>query len=158
MIGTFRSTRGLRDEGASAVEFALLVPLLLIVVFGIIAFGLLLFAQISATHAAREGARLAAVGVDDCDDWVDTVTTRAGGANTTATTLEITDTDGDGDVDPGDTAVATVEFSTSESANAALEAAVGIVSLVPGGGLVMPDTLTASAEARVERVKAETSC
>jgi Flp pilus assembly protein TadG len=44
------------------VEFALLLPLLAIMVFGLIDFGRLLNAQISVTEAAREGARLAALG------------------------------------------------------------------------------------------------
>lgn len=44
------------------MEFALLVPILLLIVFGIIDFGRALNAQITLTQAAREGARLAAVG------------------------------------------------------------------------------------------------
>jgi len=44
------------------VEFALLLPLLLLLVFGIIDFGRALNAQITLTQAAREGARLAALG------------------------------------------------------------------------------------------------
>ncbi len=50
------------DRGATAVEFALLVPLLLLLVFGIIDFGRALNAQITITQAAREGARLASLG------------------------------------------------------------------------------------------------
>ena len=51
-----------RDRGSVAVEFALLLPLLLLLVFGIIDFGRALNAQITLTQAAREGARLAALG------------------------------------------------------------------------------------------------
>lgn len=51
-----------RDRGAAAVEFALLLPVLLLIVFGIIDFGRALNAQITLTQAAREGARLAALG------------------------------------------------------------------------------------------------
>lgn len=51
-----------QDRGAAAVEFALLLPLLLLLVFGIIDFGRALNAQITLTQAAREGARLAALG------------------------------------------------------------------------------------------------
>ena len=51
-----------RDRGAAAVEFALLLPLLLLLVFGIIDFGRALNAQITLTQAAREGARLDALG------------------------------------------------------------------------------------------------
>jgi Flp pilus assembly protein TadG len=43
------------------VEFALLLPLLLLIVFGIVDFGRALNAQITLTQAAREGARLAAL-------------------------------------------------------------------------------------------------
>ena len=49
------------DRGSVAVEFALLLPMLLLIVFGIIDFGRALNAQITLTQAAREGARLAAV-------------------------------------------------------------------------------------------------
>lgn len=51
-----------RERGAAAVEFALLLPLLLLIVFGIIDFGRALNTQITLTQAAREGARLAALG------------------------------------------------------------------------------------------------
>ena len=51
-----------RDRGAVAVEFALLLPMLLLLVFGIIDFGRALNAQITLTQAAREGARLASLG------------------------------------------------------------------------------------------------
>jgi len=46
------------DRGAAVVEFALLLPALLLLVFGIIDFGRALNAQITLTQAAREGARL----------------------------------------------------------------------------------------------------
>jgi Flp pilus assembly protein TadG len=51
-----------RDRGAAAVEFALLLPLLMLLVFGIVDFGRALNAQITLTQAAREGARMAALG------------------------------------------------------------------------------------------------
>ncbi len=55
--------RLLRSEtGAAAVETALVMPLLLMVVFGVVDFGRLLNAQITLTQAAREGARWAALG------------------------------------------------------------------------------------------------
>jgi hypothetical protein len=52
-----------RDEGgAVALEFAIVVPLLLVLIIGMLEFGLMYQAQLAVTHAAREGARLAAVG------------------------------------------------------------------------------------------------
>jgi len=50
------------DRGAAAVEFALLLPLLLLIVLGIVDFGRMLNAQVTLTQAAREGARLVALG------------------------------------------------------------------------------------------------
>jgi Flp pilus assembly protein TadG len=57
-----RGSRKAADRGAAAVEFALCLPLLLLLVFGIIDFGRMLNAQITLTQAANEGARLAALG------------------------------------------------------------------------------------------------
>jgi Flp pilus assembly protein TadG len=54
-----------RDRGAAAVEFALLLPILLMIVFGIIDFGRALNAQITLTQAAREGARLESLNQPD---------------------------------------------------------------------------------------------
>ena len=50
------------SEGASAVEFALVLPLLVLFLFGIIEFGLAFARAQGMEAAAREGARLAAVG------------------------------------------------------------------------------------------------
>jgi Flp pilus assembly protein TadG len=52
------------DRGAAAVELALVTPFLLLLLFGIIDFGRMLNAQITATEAAREAARSAALGED----------------------------------------------------------------------------------------------
>lgn len=50
------------DSGAAAVEFALVLPLLLLLVFGIMDFGRAYNMQIALTQAAREGVRVAALG------------------------------------------------------------------------------------------------
>ena len=50
-----------RDRGATAVEVALLMPILLVLVMGIVDFGRALHAQITLTQAAREGVRVAAL-------------------------------------------------------------------------------------------------
>jgi Flp pilus assembly pilin Flp len=56
------------QEGAAAVEFALLLPLLVLLLFGMIEFGLAFNTRIQATNAAREAARRAVVGIDDWSD------------------------------------------------------------------------------------------
>jgi Flp pilus assembly protein TadG len=51
------------DSGTAAVEFAIVVPILLLVVFGIIDFGRALWTLNVATSALREGARFGAAQV-----------------------------------------------------------------------------------------------
>src|ERR1041384_1582067 len=54
--------KNLRSEsGASAVEFAWLLPVLMMILFGIIEFGMALYRQAILTNASREGARLGIV-------------------------------------------------------------------------------------------------
>lgn len=51
------SPRASHDCGSSAVEFALVLPVLIMILFGIIDFGRLEFERINVTAAAYEGAR-----------------------------------------------------------------------------------------------------
>ncbi len=60
-----RRRRITSDRGAAAVEFALLLPMLLLIVFGIVDFGRAINAQITLTQAAREGARALSLGQAD---------------------------------------------------------------------------------------------
>ena len=45
------------ERGAAAVEFAIVLPVLILLVFGAVEFGLLLYNQQVITNASREGAR-----------------------------------------------------------------------------------------------------
>jgi Flp pilus assembly protein TadG len=45
------------ERGQNAVEFALLLPVLFLILFGILDLGRLFFAAITITNAARDGAR-----------------------------------------------------------------------------------------------------
>ena len=69
------------ENGAAALEFALVLPLLLLLVFGIIEFGIIMFDKAVLTNACREGARAGIVSksprltrpeinniVDNCQD------------------------------------------------------------------------------------------
>jgi Flp pilus assembly protein TadG len=60
-----------QEKGASAVEFALVLPLLLLLVFGIIEFGLLLYNKAMITNASREGARAGVLFHTDGDGNLD---------------------------------------------------------------------------------------
>ena len=54
---TIRRRRATGERGAAMVELAIVLPVLLLLVFGIIEFGRLYNAQVTLTHAAREGIR-----------------------------------------------------------------------------------------------------
>ena len=74
-----------RDRGAVAVEMAIILPLLLLVVGGIVDFGRLLFTQNIVTNAAREGPRARALGytIAQADARVDDAMLGAGTHNVT---------------------------------------------------------------------------
>jgi Flp pilus assembly protein TadG len=60
------------ERGAAAVEFALVVPVLLLLLLGIIEFGRAYNTQISLTHAARETARYMVIydnGTNSATTW-----------------------------------------------------------------------------------------
>lgn len=73
------------DRGAAIAEFALIVPLLVILIVGIFEFGRFLNIQIALQGAAREGARALALGKTSAE--VSTaVTTSAPGTRITSIT------------------------------------------------------------------------
>lgn len=57
-----------REKGVALVEFAVVLPLLILLVFGIMEAGWLLSQQVEVRNAAREGARLAVVDFPDPGD------------------------------------------------------------------------------------------
>ena len=73
---TFNSrTRDFRTKsrGVAAVEFALVAPLFLLFLFGMIEFGRMVMVQQVLTNAAREGARIAALDGATATSVIDTV-------------------------------------------------------------------------------------
>lgn len=61
-MGRLSNRLAKHDNGAALVEMALVLPLLMLLVFGIIDFGLCTKDRMAVSQAAREGARVAAVG------------------------------------------------------------------------------------------------
>ena len=53
------------EDGQSALEFAIVLPILLLLVCGIIEFGLLFNMQLTLNNCAREGVRYAAINSDE---------------------------------------------------------------------------------------------
>lgn len=95
------------ERGAVAVEMAILLPILLLMLLGIIEFGRAFNAQITLTHAAREGVRVMAI--------VDDEVRARDAAQDAAISLNPSLTDGDIDLvapcsDPGNQVTMTITY------------------------------------------------
>jgi Flp pilus assembly protein TadG len=104
-----RINKILDDRGAAAVEFAFILPLLLVLAFGIFEFGRSYHAKITLTHAAREGARALAVAgeLDDESDIRDLVVAAMAPLSVTSPATQITF---DFPCDPGEPAEVTITY------------------------------------------------
>ena len=101
--------RNKSERGANLVEFALVAPLLILLIFGIIEFSWVLAQNLNIRHGAREGARLAAVDhapLSDVCGRMDVVS----GASIAFTGTELNGTAGFG---PGDEVTATATAPVS---------------------------------------------
>ena len=58
-----------KESGQALVEFALVLPILLALLCGIIDFGWIYYNQITLTNAAREGARYAVIHYAPASPW-----------------------------------------------------------------------------------------
>jgi hypothetical protein len=63
--GVILKNKTTKHKGQALVEIALVLPILLLLLFGIIEFGRILNAYIMVSNASREGARYSAVGHTD---------------------------------------------------------------------------------------------
>ncbi len=118
----------LKDQkGAAAVEFAIILPLLTVLVFGIIEFSLALYDKAVITNASREGGRSGIVFRYDPVNKVYNPLTEAeisaivnnytsnylvtfGSSSNAATTVTRVDNDGSGDISPGDDLIVMVRY------------------------------------------------
>lgn len=120
------------DRGSASVEFALVLPLLLVLVLAVLQVGIYVTNQLVVEGAARSGARQAAVSLDDAT-VTDAVTGAAAGLDPAA--LEVTIARGDG---AGSPVTVTVVYRAA--------------AIVPAVGWLFPSTveLTATATMREE--------
>jgi len=124
------------DDGASAVELALVSVLLFTLVFGIIQYGFYFWASQVGSSAVRDAARYSAVGAQDCTSLRSLVTDQMGGAALGATTT--TRTYSTTPAKAGVPVTVTIRYQ-------ALNIGFPFVP-IPNGG-----EITQSAQARVER-------
>ena len=142
-----RRTRG--EHGAAAVEFAILMPVLLLVVLGMVQYGLYFWSAQGGSSAAREAARRAAVGdYTACTAFVADVRSRIDSLGDAANaTITRTYANGGSNTDPavevGDVVTVSVTFNSADLN----------IPLVP---FINNAQVTQSADARVESVPTDT--
>lgn len=148
------TSRVVNERGAAAVEFAIVAPLLVLLLFGIISFGVMLSMRQSVSQAAAEGARAAAVTLIDADrtaeatDAIDDALS-ANGVTCDGTVLKRAGENvGSCSVGPK---IPCREDSTAECVTVTVTYTYRDDPIVPsfGVGALMPETLSYSATARV---------
>lgn len=146
------------ERGAAAVEFALVVPLLLTLVLAIIGYGFMLSFRQGISQGAAEGARAAAVSVASASS-ADKAAMAASAVNEALNSYGVSCDSTTGQLMRGGGAVGTCGVSIAPCTNNAA-ANCATVSLdyfyrdhalvpVPGLGIVMPDNLAYTAVAQV---------
>ncbi|MDO8611364.1 MAG: pilus assembly protein [Dehalococcoidia bacterium] len=155
MLKLIRARRKNGEKGQALVEFTLLVPIFLLLLFAIVDFGMGFYSWITVTNSAREGARLGAVhaplnvpsspcylkaSLDQCiEDRVRATADRLDQSNMIVT---ITGEEGP----PGDSVVVTVDYEYD-----LITPLAGIVSFVTGSNTFGSTlNLPSSADMRLE--------
>ncbi|MBZ4664201.1 MAG: TadE-like protein [Caloramator sp.] len=96
-----------RKKGQALLEFAILLPILLLIVMGISEFGIMLNSYLTIQNASREGARLGILGADD-NEIVQAVYSSASHIDTNK--LNVIITPNDSNRRPGETLRVRVEY------------------------------------------------
>ncbi len=141
MLKLIRARRKHGEKGQALVEFALLVPIFLILMFAIVDFGMGFYSWITVTNGAREGARLGAVlaSADEITDRVyDSVVLPD---EDTKMTVTVTNAQGA----PGESVVVQVDYDYDFMTPLA-----GLVQFMTGDTIGPTLTLSSTADMRLE--------
>jgi len=128
-----RGSRDPGDQGVAIIEFAIVAPVLILLLFGIIEAGWAFSQQLEVRHGAREGARMAAVNEGTLDDIVNATCAQMD-LSTSGATVTLTKSGPE------------VGDSVQVKVNAPVDSITGITGLVFGGV-----TLSESVEMRIEQ-------
>ena len=140
-----RTDKSQRDEkGQALVEFALLVPIFLMLLFAIVDFGMGFHSWITVTNSAREGARLGAVSASTekiIERVEDTATLINEDTNMEVFVTNAADAGGQ----PGQSVVVQVDYDYD-----LITPLASLVYFVTGGTIGSTLTLSSTAEMRLE--------
>jgi Flp pilus assembly protein TadG len=126
------------DKGATLVEFALIAPLLILLLLGIVEFGWKFGQFNDVRHAAREGARFAAVNAGTAADAIDVVCGAMDTVSAGITSVTVTVTDGP-------------TGSRGETATIEVVADVASLTGAPIISVFLPDELKSEIDFRLEQ-------
>lgn len=141
----------LREEsGATAVEFVLILPLLLALIIGLIDFGRIGFVQVSVTAASREGARFSSLyssGITNIQTLNDFV------QNSTPTVARVSQLDSQGSLSVTTTQCSAIQSGENTSVTVATNfkwlLPVGLISILnPGSTWVQDFTISSTGTMR----------
>ncbi len=149
---------GREDRGAAALEFGLILPILVMLVFGVIAFGYMLSFRQGMSQAAAEGGRAAAVQVGGTSNG-DRIAAARAAINDALSSYGVECTSGSALTHSGGasgTCTVSIGGCTSGPADAqcakvTLDYPYSDNALIPGLGvnMLLPDNLVYTAEVRV---------
>jgi Flp pilus assembly protein TadG len=122
-----------RERGASLIEFAILMPLLITLLLGVVEFAWLFSQNIDVRHGAREGARLAATDYGNETTIANETCDRMDIAGTAAVTVNLTRSG------------ATIGDEINVTVTATPASLTGFFDYI------LPATLTSSIETRLEQ-------
>jgi Flp pilus assembly protein TadG len=144
--GALLRRRRTGDRGAAAVEFALILFPLMLIVFGIINYGDMLSVRQSVSQAASEGARAAAVELDPAKRDVSAQNAVNAALATQGSQYHCVSW-GTGANDCSVSVAACSNDATKSCAT--VKVVIPYHGMIPGFGLVLPDWLRYTAVARV---------
>jgi Flp pilus assembly protein TadG len=140
MVGKLIHKRGTGERGQSLVEFALIIPLFLLLMFAIVDFGMGFYSWITVTNAAREGARIGAVGADSATIQ-QRVKDTAGSLNNSNLTISVSNAQGNS----GETVGVTVHYNYQ-----LITPLSSLMGLVSGGSIGPNINFASTSQMRLE--------
>ena len=144
MLRLIRRRKKNGEKGQALAEFALLVPIFLLLLFAIVDFGMGFHSWITVTNAAREGARLGAVLATE--QQIEDRVRQTSDLPNEATNMTVTVTNAaDAGGLPGQSVVVKVDYNYD-----LITPLAGFVQMVSGNILGPTLTLSSTAEMRME--------
>ena len=155
MLKLIRARRKNGEKGQALVEFTLLVPIFLLLLFAIVDFGMGFYSWITVTNAAREGARLGAVhaplnvasspcfGMASLDQCIEDRVRDSSDLSNEATKMTVTITNAQGL--PGQSVVVKVDYQYD-----LITPLAGLVQFVSGSTIGPSLNLSSTADMRLE--------